>query len=197
MPVCVFVGGRRSSGLLAALAVFVAAPLVVSAAPNVPTERLYAGIASSSTPSSQKTVLEGVIRRQESRRLGVPASTAVGLPLADSPASLVVVSTSSIQGAYAFPNPAYGGAVTFRLRADALSSVSVRVYDSSGTLVHESSDFTPNPAFPANSGKTPQFVYDHTWYASGVATGVYHYDFIGRQMWKSDLIKTGTLAVIK
>ncbi len=187
----------RARGLFAALAALVAAPLAISAAPNGPTERLYAVIASSATPPSQKALLEEVIQRQESRRRGVPGSTPVGLPLADSPASLVAVSTSGLQGAYAFPNPAYGGVVTLRLRADALSSVSVSVYDSSGALVHESSDFTQNPAFPANSGKTPQFVYDHSWRASGVATGVYRYKFIGRQLWKPDLIKIGTLAMIK
>ena len=187
----------RSRRFFAVLAALVAAPLAISAAPNGPTERLYAVIASSSASSSQKAVLEGVARRQESRRQGVPASTPVGLPLAGSPASLVAASSTSLQGAYAFPNPAYGGVVTLRLRAAALSSVSVSVYNSSGTLVHESSDFIQNSAFPANSGGTPQFIYDHTWYVSGVATGVYRYKFIGRQMWKPDLIKTGTVAVIK
>jgi len=102
-----------------------------------------------------------------------------------------------LKAAYAFPNPAHAGAVTIRIQPGLADSVSVRVYDLSGRKVHESADFTLNPALDDGNGLGVQYTYDHVWDISGVGSGVYTYVITAKHACNSDIHKTGKVGIAK
>lgn len=103
----------------------------------------------------------------------------------------------SVKASYAFPSPSRGGApVVFRLQPGLADSASVRVYDLSGRLVHESSDFQLRSLDDQN-GFGNQFTFDHTWDVSGVASGVYKYVVRAHKAGAGDISASGKVGVIK
>jgi hypothetical protein len=104
----------------------------------------------------------------------------------------------AVHAAYAFPNPSRNGApVVFRVQPGLADSVSVRVYDLSGRLVHESSDFTNRGGFDDGNGFGSQFTFDHAWDVSGAGSGVYRYVVTGHKAGAGDISETGKVGVIK
>lgn len=106
----------------------------------------------------------------------------------------------AVHASYAFPSPSRGGApVVIRLQPGLADSVSVRVYDLSGRLVHESSDFRNRGGIDVNdgSGNGSQYTFEHTWDVSGVASGVYKYVVTGHKAGAGDISATGKVGVIK
>ncbi|MDE2490567.1 MAG: fibronectin type III domain-containing protein [Elusimicrobia bacterium] len=102
-----------------------------------------------------------------------------------------------LRAGYAFPNPAHGGAVTFRIQPGPADSVSVRVYDLSGRKILDSSDFADRGAYDDGNGLGLQQTYDHVWDVSGVASGVYYYVITAKKAGNADVHKSGRVAVIK
>lgn len=99
---------------------------------------------------------------------------------------------------YAFPSPIRGpGTVTFRVQPGLADSVTVRVYDSSGRKVHESSSFIDRGAFDDGNGLGAQFTYEHGWDVSGVGSGAYTFVVTAKKAGQADVSKTGKVAVIK
>ncbi|MBI4061405.1 MAG: hypothetical protein HY403_08255, partial [Elusimicrobia bacterium] len=106
--------------------------------------------------------------------------------------------TFKIHAGYAFPSPSRGGApVVFRVQPGLADSVSVRVYDLSGRLVHESSDFRNLGSFDDGNGLGAQFTFEHAWDVSGVGSGVYHFLVKGRKAGERDIRMSGKVGVIK
>ncbi|OGR48983.1 MAG: hypothetical protein A2X37_00540 [Elusimicrobia bacterium GWA2_66_18] len=105
----------------------------------------------------------------------------------------------AVHAGYAFPNPARGASpVVIRIQPGLADSVSVRVYDLSGRLVHESSDFrNRGSSFDDGNGFGFQFTFDHTWDVSGVGSGVYNFIVTGRKAGETDIRMSGKVAVIK
>lgn len=104
----------------------------------------------------------------------------------------------AVKAAYAFPNPSrHSAPVAIRIQPGLADSVSVRVYDLAGRLVHESSDFRNRGGFDDGNGFGSQFTFDHNWDVSGVASGVYNFVVTGRKAGASDIKATGKVGVIK
>ncbi|MDP3542004.1 MAG: hypothetical protein Q8T11_05985 [Elusimicrobiota bacterium] len=102
-----------------------------------------------------------------------------------------------VNAAYAFPNPSRGAApVVIRVQPGLADSVSVRIYDLSGRMVHESSDF-PRRNFDDLNGFGSQFTFEHTWDVSGAASGVYNFIVTARKAGAGDIHKSGKVGVIK
>ncbi len=99
---------------------------------------------------------------------------------------------------YAFPNPARGGgAVIIRVQPGSADSVSVRVYDLVGRLVHESPNFRNRGSFDDGNGSGPQSTFEYAWSSSGVAEGVYSYIVTARKLGSADIGKTGKIVVLQ
>ncbi|MCM2304457.1 MAG: hypothetical protein NDJ72_07120, partial [Elusimicrobia bacterium] len=106
--------------------------------------------------------------------------------------------TFAVHAAYAFPNPSRGAApVVIRVQPGLADSVSVRVYDLSGRMVHESSNFTNRGGVDDGNGFGSQLTFEHTWDVSGVGSGVYNYVLTGRKAGAGDIKATGKVGVIK
>lgn len=104
----------------------------------------------------------------------------------------------AVHASYAFPNPSRNGApVVIRVQPGQADSVSVRIYDLSGRLVHESSSFQNRGGFDDGNGYGSQFTFDHTWDVSGVGSGVYNFVLTGHKAGQSDIRATGKVGVIK
>lgn len=98
---------------------------------------------------------------------------------------------------YAFPNPAHGGsAVTIRVQPGPADSVSVRIYDLMGRLVHESASIRNRGSFDDGNGSGAQSTFEYVWNASGVEMGVYSYVVTARKLGSSDIGKTGKIVVL-
>jgi hypothetical protein len=105
--------------------------------------------------------------------------------------------TFAVHAAYAFPNPSRSGApVVFRVQPGQADSVSVRVYDLSGRLVHDSS-LRDAGSLDDGNGFGAQFTFEHAWDVSGVGSGVYVYIVTGRKAGAGDIRATGKIGVIK
>lgn len=105
--------------------------------------------------------------------------------------------TFKVNASYAFPSPSRGGApVVIRVQPGLADSVSVRVYDLSGRLVHESSNFSMRNVNDEN-GFGSQITFDHTWDVSGVASGVYKFIVTAHKAGAGDIHKSGKVGVIK
>lgn len=105
--------------------------------------------------------------------------------------------TFKVNATYAFPNPSRGGApVVIRVQPGQADSVSVRVYDLSGRMVHESSNFSQSN-FDDGNGFGSQITFDHTWDVSGIASGVYNFIVTARKAGAGDIHKSGKVGVIK
>ena len=98
---------------------------------------------------------------------------------------------------YAFPNPARGGAVTFRIQPGLADTIELRVYDLSGRKIHGSTDFTFRGAVDDGNGKGAQNTYDHVWGVSGVGSGVYRYVIKASRASQAPIVKSGKVGVIK
>ncbi|MBI2386362.1 MAG: hypothetical protein HYV14_10160 [Elusimicrobia bacterium] len=106
--------------------------------------------------------------------------------------------TFAVHAGYAFPNPSRGGApVVIRVQPGLADSVSVRVYDLSGRMVHESSNFTNRGGVDDGNGFGSQFTFEHVWDVAGVGSGVYNFVVTGRKAGASDIKATGKVGVIK
>lgn len=120
-----------------------------------------------------------------------------GSGAASAPAS-VDDPTFAVHAGYAFPNPSRGGApVVIRLQPGLADSVSVRVYDLSGRLVHESSDFRNLGKYDDLNGYGSQYTFDHVWDVSGVGSGVYNFIVTGHKAGAADIRANGKVGVIK
>jgi len=105
--------------------------------------------------------------------------------------------TFAVHAAYAFPNPSRRAEpAVIRIQPGQADSVSVRVYDLSGRMVHESGDFRGR-SFDDGNGFGNQFTFDHTWDVSGVASGVYHFIVTAHKAGASDIRASGKIGVIK
>jgi len=103
----------------------------------------------------------------------------------------------SVKAAYAFPSPSRNAApVSIRVQPGLADSVSVRVYDLSGRLVHDSSNFRQNNIDDLN-GFGSQITFDHAWDVSGVGSGVYSFIVTARKAGATDIRATGKVGVIK
>jgi len=106
--------------------------------------------------------------------------------------------TFAVHAGYAFPNPSRNATpVVIRVQPGLADSVSVRVYDLSGRLVHESSDFRNRGGVDDGNGFGSQFTFEHTWDISGVGSGVYNFVVTGRKAGAGDIKATGKVGVIK
>ena len=106
--------------------------------------------------------------------------------------------TFAVHAGYAFPNPSRNGTpVVIRVQPGLADSVSVRVYDLSGRMVHESSDFRNRGGVDDGNGFGSQFTFEHTWDVSGVGSGVYNFVVTGRKAGAGDIKATGKVGVIK
>ncbi|PIR18944.1 MAG: hypothetical protein COV48_04730, partial [Elusimicrobia bacterium CG11_big_fil_rev_8_21_14_0_20_64_6] len=104
----------------------------------------------------------------------------------------------AVHASYAFPSPSRNSApVVFRLQPGLADSASVRVYDLSGRLVHESSNFQNRGGFDDGNGDGSQFTFDHTWDVSGVGSGVYRFVITGHKAGAGDVSASGKVGVIK
>jgi hypothetical protein len=104
----------------------------------------------------------------------------------------------SVKAAYAFPNPSRNGTpVVIRVQPGLADSVSVRVYDLSGRMVHDSSNFSNRGGVDDGNGFGSQFTFEHTWDVSGVGSGVYNFVVTGRKAGAGDIKATGKVGVIK
>ncbi|MDD5302555.1 MAG: hypothetical protein PHS14_05530 [Elusimicrobia bacterium] len=106
--------------------------------------------------------------------------------------------TFAIHAAYAFPSPSRGGApVVIRVQPGLADSVTVRVYDLSGRMVHESSNFQNRIGYDDGNGFGQQYTFDHTWDVSGVGSGVYKFVVTGHKAGAGNISESGKVGVIK
>ncbi len=99
---------------------------------------------------------------------------------------------------YAYPNPSRNGAlVYFRIQPGLAQTVEVRVYDTAGRKIHDSSDFTFRGAIDDGNGKGAQNTYDHWWNVGGVGSGVYTFVIKASQAGQKPIVKSGKIGVIR
>jgi hypothetical protein len=95
---------------------------------------------------------------------------------------------------YCYPNPAKKTNPTFHIETGLADKVELKVYDTSGDLIHE----TVLPGIPQviDDGQGPQYAYEYLWDVKNAGSGVYIFSITAKKGDKT-LKKTGRCAVIK
>lgn len=105
-----------------------------------------------------------------------------------------VESVFKIGGVYCYPNPAKRTNPTFHMETGMADKVELKIYDTSGDLVHETVlSGTPQVI---DDGQGPQYAYEYLWDIKNAGSGVYVFNMTARKGDKT-LKKTGRCAVIK
>lgn len=95
---------------------------------------------------------------------------------------------------YCYPNPAKRADPTFHMETGLADRVELKIYDTSGDLVHET--VLPGPPQIIDDGQGPQYAYEYRWDIRNAGSGVYVFNMTARKGDKT-LKKTGRCAVIK
>ncbi|MBI4050915.1 MAG: T9SS type A sorting domain-containing protein [Elusimicrobia bacterium] len=102
--------------------------------------------------------------------------------------------TFKLGDVYCFPNPAKGQNPIFHIEVGVAEKVNLRIYDISGSQVHETSLTGTPPVI--NDGQGPQYAYEYVWDVSGVGSGVYVFAVMAKKG-SETLKRIGKCAVIK
>lgn len=95
---------------------------------------------------------------------------------------------------YCYPNPAKKTNPTFHIETGLADKVELKIYDTSGDLVHEI--VLAGAPQVINDGQGPQYAYEYLWDTKNVGSGVYLFGMTAQKGDKT-LKKTGRCAVIK
>lgn len=105
-----------------------------------------------------------------------------------------VESVFKLGEAYCYPNPAKRTNPTFHIETGLADKVELKLYDTSGDLVHET--VLSGPPLVIDDGQGPQYAYEYQWDIKNAGSGVYVFSMTATKGDKT-LKKTGRCAVIK
>ena len=95
---------------------------------------------------------------------------------------------------YCYPNPAKKINPIFHIESGIADKVELKIYDVSGSLIHES--VLSGMPQVIDDGQGPQYAYEYLWDISRIASGVYIYNIKAEKNGK-EIKKSGRCAIIK